>query len=124
MSTELQEFLKYSEQEAVNKLLNEVTNKLRSGHYTAEGLSGETLNTVVDAIKTFTEQQVNLKKKLTRIGSALSAERNQDALLEMIVVEAMKMQNELKSPKAGTLKEFRVSEGDTVSAGDVLALVE
>jgi len=42
----------------------------------------------------------------------------------VIVVEAMKMQNELKSPKAGTLKEFRVSEGDTVSAGDVLALVE
>ena len=93
MSTELQEFLKYSEQEAVNKLLNEVTNKLRSGHYTAEGLSGETLNTVVDAIKTFTEQQVNLKKKLTRIGSALSAERNLDALLEMIVVEAMNFTN-------------------------------
>lgn len=93
MSTELQEFLKYSEQEAVNKLLNDVTNKLRSGHYTAEGLSGETLDTVVDAIKTFTEQQVNLKKKLTRIGSALSAERNLDALLEMIVVEAMNFTN-------------------------------
>ncbi len=42
----------------------------------------------------------------------------------VIVVEAMKMQNELKAPKAGTLKEFRVSEGDTVGAGDVLAIIE
>lgn len=93
MSSELQELLKYSEQDAVNKLLNDVVYKLRSGHYTSEGLSGETLDTVVDAVKSFTEQQVSLKKKLTRIGSALSAERNLDALLEMIVVEAMNFTN-------------------------------
>ncbi len=93
MGAELQEFLKYSEQEAVNRLLNDVVGKLRSGQYTAEGMSGETLETVVSAVKTFTEQQVNLKKKLTRIGSALSAERNLDALLEMIVVEAMNFTN-------------------------------
>src|SRR4030095_177127 len=42
----------------------------------------------------------------------------------VLVVEAMKMQNELKSPKAGTVKEIRVTEGDTVSAGDILALIE
>ena len=42
----------------------------------------------------------------------------------VLVVEAMKMQNELKSPKAGTVKEIRVTEGDTVSAGDVLASIE
>ncbi|HKX83269.1 MAG TPA: biotin/lipoyl-containing protein, partial [Pyrinomonadaceae bacterium] len=42
----------------------------------------------------------------------------------VIVVEAMKMQNELKSPKAGTVKEIRVEEGTTVSAGDVLATIE
>ena len=42
----------------------------------------------------------------------------------VMVVEAMKMQNELKSPKAGTVKEIRVSEGSTVTAGDVLAVVE
>ncbi|MBL7960911.1 GAF domain-containing protein, partial [bacterium] len=93
MSSELQELLKYSEQDAVNKLLNDVVDKLRRGHYTSEGLSGDTLNTVVDAVKFFTEQQVGLKKKLTRIGSALSAERNLDALLEMIVVEAMNFTN-------------------------------
>jgi biotin carboxyl carrier protein len=42
----------------------------------------------------------------------------------ILVVEAMKMQNDLKAPKAGTVKEIRVVEGSTVSAGDVLAVIE
>ncbi len=42
----------------------------------------------------------------------------------LIVIEAMKMQNEIKSPKEGRVREFRVSAGDTVSAGDVLAIIE
>jgi biotin carboxyl carrier protein len=42
----------------------------------------------------------------------------------VIVIEAMKMQNELKSPKAGAVVELRVSVGDTVSAGDILAVIE
>ena len=42
----------------------------------------------------------------------------------IIVVEAMKMQNEMKSPKAGTVKQVLVQEGATVNAGDVLAIIE
>ena len=42
----------------------------------------------------------------------------------VLVVEAMKMQNDLKSPKAGTVKEIRVEEGSTVGAGDILAVIE
>lgn len=42
----------------------------------------------------------------------------------VLVVEAMKMQNELKSPKAGTVKNINVEEGSTVAAGDVLAIIE
>jgi biotin carboxyl carrier protein len=42
----------------------------------------------------------------------------------IVVVEAMKMQNELKAPKAGTVKEFLVEEGTSVSAGQVLAVIE
>lgn len=42
----------------------------------------------------------------------------------IIVVEAMKMQNEMKSPKDGVVKEIRSSEGSTVNAGDVLAIIE
>ena len=42
----------------------------------------------------------------------------------VMVVEAMKMQNDLKAPKTGIVKEIRVKEGSTVSAGDILAVVE
>jgi len=42
----------------------------------------------------------------------------------IIVVEAMKMQNELKSPKIGTVKEIRVAVDSTVSSGDVLVTIE
>jgi biotin carboxyl carrier protein len=42
----------------------------------------------------------------------------------VLVVEAMKMQNELKSPKKGTIQKILVSEGTAVNAGDVLAIVE
>ncbi len=42
----------------------------------------------------------------------------------VIIVEAMKMQNEMKSPKDGIVKEIRFSEGATVNAGDVLVVIE
>jgi biotin carboxyl carrier protein len=42
----------------------------------------------------------------------------------VMVVEAMKMQNDLKAPKAGVIKEIRVTEGQTVAAGAVLAVIE
>jgi biotin carboxyl carrier protein len=42
----------------------------------------------------------------------------------LVVVEAMKMQNELKSPKSGTVMEVRAEPGATVNAGDVLIVVE
>lgn len=42
----------------------------------------------------------------------------------IIVVEAMKMQNEIRSPKDGVVKEIRFAEGSTVNTGDILAVVE
>jgi biotin carboxyl carrier protein len=42
----------------------------------------------------------------------------------ILVVEAMKMQNEIKSPKKGVLKKIAVSAGAPVNAGDVLAIIE
>jgi biotin carboxyl carrier protein len=42
----------------------------------------------------------------------------------VMVVEAMKMQNEVQSPKAGKIAEIKVSEGKTVNAGEVLAVIE
>lgn len=42
----------------------------------------------------------------------------------VIVIEAMKMQNELKAPKTGTVKKIVVAVGATVNAGDILAIIE
>ncbi len=42
----------------------------------------------------------------------------------VLVVEAMKMQNEVKSPKKGSIQKILVAEGAAVNAGDVLAIVE
>ena len=42
----------------------------------------------------------------------------------VVVVEAMKMQNEMKSPRAGAVVSINVKPGDTVNAGDVLAVIE
>ncbi|HET6854104.1 MAG TPA: acetyl-CoA carboxylase biotin carboxyl carrier protein subunit [Pyrinomonadaceae bacterium] len=42
----------------------------------------------------------------------------------IVVVEAMKMQNEMKSPRAGVVVSISVKPGDTVNAGDVLAVIE
>ena len=42
----------------------------------------------------------------------------------IVVVEAMKMQNEMKSPKAGTVIALNIQTGSTVNGGDVLAVIE
>ena len=42
----------------------------------------------------------------------------------IMVVEAMKMQNEMKAPKAGLVVSINAKAGATVSAGDVLAVIE
>ena len=42
----------------------------------------------------------------------------------ILVIEAMKMQNELKAPKTGVVKKINVAEGAAVDAGQALAEVE
>jgi biotin carboxyl carrier protein len=41
----------------------------------------------------------------------------------LLVVEAMKMQNEIRAPKSGTIDRVRVIEGQTVNAGEVVVVV-
>jgi biotin carboxyl carrier protein len=42
----------------------------------------------------------------------------------LVVVEAMKMQNEMKAPKAGVVAEVRVAAGEAVTAGQVMVVIE
>jgi biotin carboxyl carrier protein len=42
----------------------------------------------------------------------------------LVVIEAMKMENELRAPRAGLVRELHVQEGQTVEAGQPIAVVE
>jgi biotin carboxyl carrier protein len=60
-----------------------------------------------------------------RVVRLLASEQSEvEAGQGIIVVEAMKMQNEIKSPKKGIVKKIVASAGVAVNAGDVLAIVE
>lgn len=60
--------------------------------------------------------------KVVRVLCAVGDEVNEGQ--GILVVEAMKMQNEVQAPKAGKVTDLKVTEGQTVNAGDVLAVVE
>jgi biotin carboxyl carrier protein len=57
-------------------------------------------------------------KILAQEGASIQANQG------VLVMEAMKMQNEIKSPKAGTVKRLAVTEEAAVNAGELLAIVE
>jgi biotin carboxyl carrier protein len=42
----------------------------------------------------------------------------------LLVIEAMKMENEIAASRAGTVQEIRVSPGQAVEAGEILAIVD
>jgi biotin carboxyl carrier protein len=42
----------------------------------------------------------------------------------IVVMEAMKMQNEIRSPKRGKVAQLNIAEGDAVKLGDLIAQVE
>lgn len=54
---------------------------------------------------------------LVQAGSSVEAGQG------LFVVEAMKMQNEVKSPKQGKVERISAKEGQAVNAGDVLAVI-
>ena len=42
---------------------------------------------------------------------------------QLLVVEAMKMQNELRAPRAGTIEKIAVGPGQTIEVGDLLVVI-
>jgi acetyl/propionyl-CoA carboxylase alpha subunit len=60
-----------------------------------------------------------------RVVRVLVAENSEvEAGQGIVVVEAMKMQNEIKSPRKGIVKKILAAPGIAVNPGDVLAIVE
>jgi biotin carboxyl carrier protein len=84
--------------------------RLRSGEGSAAHHSG-----AAEIVSTMPGKIVRV---LVEVGATVAAGDG------VIVVEAMKMQNEMKAPKAGVVVSINAAEGATVSAGDVLAVIE
>jgi biotin carboxyl carrier protein len=57
-------------------------------------------------------------KVLVKPGDTVAARQG------VVVVEAMKMENELRSPRDGMVAEVKVAEGASVDAGAVLVVIE
>ena len=61
--------------------------------------------------------QGTIVKVLVAVGDAVEAGQ------AVVVLEAMKMENQIAAEKAGTVKEIKVKAGDTVGAGDVVVVI-
>jgi biotin carboxyl carrier protein len=57
-------------------------------------------------------------KVLVKPGEAVEARQG------LVVIEAMKMENELRAPRAGTVADVRVTEGASVEANAVLVVLK
>ena len=62
--------------------------------------------------------QGTIVKVLVEVGQEVS---EGDAV---VVLEAMKMENNINADKSGTISEVRISPGDTVGAGDVVVVID
>ncbi|MBI4862641.1 MAG: acetyl-CoA carboxylase biotin carboxyl carrier protein subunit [Candidatus Riflebacteria bacterium] len=58
-----------------------------------------------------------IRKVLVKPGDAVHKNSH------LAVLEAMKMENDIRCPRAGTVKEVRVVEGQTANLGDVLMVI-
>ena len=59
--------------------------------------------------------------KILKISVAVGASVSSGDVL--LILEAMKMENEISAPAGGTVREIRAREGDSVNTGDVLIVL-
>jgi biotin carboxyl carrier protein len=81
-----------------------LTGSIRSGHESGEAMVRAPMPGLVLALS---------------VDPGTNVERGQT----VVILEAMKMENDLASPITGKVKEIKVSKGQTVNQGDVLVVV-
>jgi biotin carboxyl carrier protein len=62
--------------------------------------------------------QGTIVKILVEVGQTVEAGQS------VVVLEAMKMENQIEADKSGVIKAINVKAGDTVGAGDVVVIIE
>ena len=61
--------------------------------------------------------QGTIVKVLVEVGHTVEAGQ------AVVVLEAMKMENQIAAERAGTVTEIKVAPGDTVGGGDVVVVI-
>jgi len=61
--------------------------------------------------------QGTIVKVLVEVGQQVEAGQ------AVVVLEAMKMENQITAERAGTVKDVKVAAGDTVGSGDVVVVI-
>jgi biotin carboxyl carrier protein len=80
-------------------------------------LSGATSRSLSGPIKLRTQIPGRVVKVLVAVGELVKEGQ------PLVVVEAMKMENEMRAPHDGTVAELSASEGNTVEAGATLLVL-
>jgi acetyl-CoA/propionyl-CoA carboxylase biotin carboxyl carrier protein len=62
--------------------------------------------------------QGTIVKVLVEVGQDVEAGQ------AVVVLEAMKMENQIQAEKSGKVKEVKVKAGDTVGSGDIVVVIE
>lgn len=121
----------------VNGVLYQVEVEEVNGEFTSspENISNksETNKNVKPKIE---KEQAQVKKSITggeqvkspMPGTIVKVVANEGSTVKkgdvILILEAMKMENEITSPVDGTIVEFAVAKGATVNTGDVLAVIK
>lgn len=80
--------------------------------------SGDAAAGAAGSGKVAVPMQGTIVKVLVEVGDEVEADQ------PVVVLEAMKMENNIGADKAGTVAEVKVAVGDTVGAGDVVVVIE
>ena len=84
----------------------------------ARRASGDAAGTAAGEQKVVAPMPGRVVKVLVAAGTRVEARQG------VVVVEAMKMENELRAPRAGVVREVRVAEGASVEAQTVLVIID
>ncbi len=75
-----------------------------------------------DSVPTETQRAASLTAQMTGKVIAILANEGEEVEVGqgLAIIEAMKMQNELRSPRSGIVTRCNIREGETVNTGDLL----
>ena len=81
------------------------------------------LDALEDGFRAVSSGNVEVPMQGTIVKVLVTVGQTVEAGQAVVVLEAMKMENQIAADKAGTVTEIKVAAGDTVGAGDVVVVI-